>query len=242
MDRPRSTPIVLLVLVALTFPLLAACGSPPERNALRQYFQASRMRDNTTLVNIATVSFNPAEQGIVQKFNIESVGEEERQTLRLRELAQAFEAARQADAEFNKRKKEYQDANLETIERVLKAENANQPIPRRDQAVKEAWDKWREETADFAKKLTDARQALSGERALVEPSVLQPQSPLIDVTQFDGVLLAKDVQFTATVRKGEDPPEEKRMHARFTKAELSNGPEGQSVSGRWMITHISERD
>ncbi len=241
MARPRSTPIVLLVLVALTFPLLAACGSPPEQAALRQYFQASRMRDNTTLANIATVSFNPTEQGIVQNFNLETVGPEERRTLRLRELAKAFEEARQADEEFNKRKKEYQDANLEAIERVLAAENANQAIPRRDQAVKDAWDKWRAETADYAKKLTDARQALSAERALVEPSVLQPQSPAIDVTQFDGELLTKDVQFTATVRKEGEAAEERQMHARFTKAELTNGPEGQSVSGRWMITQIGER-
>ena len=242
MDRPRSTPIVLLVLVALTFPLLAACASPPEQQLLRKYFQASRMRDNMTLANIATVSFNPTEQGIVQSFDVTSVGAEERRTLRLKELAAAFETARSADEEFNKRKKEYQDANLEAIERVLSAENANQPIPRRDQAVKDAWDKWRAELADHARKLTEARQALSAERALVEPSVFDPQGPAIDVTQFEGELITKSVEFSAKVRKGEGAAEDKQMHARFSKAVLTGGPEGRSVEGRWMITQIGGHD
>lgn len=242
MDRPRSTPIVLLVLVALTFPLLAACAPSAEHTLLRKYFQASRMRDNMTLANIATVSFNPTERGVVQSFKVEEVGAEERRPLNLKALAAAFEEARKADEEFNKRMKEYQDANLEAIERVIAAEGGNQPIARRDQAVKEAWDKWRAERAERAKRLSDAREALTAERALVEPSVFDPQGPSIDVTAFDGELITKDVEFSAKVRKGEGAAEDKQMHARFSRAVLTGGPEGRSVEGRWMITQIGGHD
>jgi len=52
----------------------AACaGYSQERQALIDFFQAARLRDTTVLSNIATVTFEPRTDGIVQQFEIERV-------------------------------------------------------------------------------------------------------------------------------------------------------------------------
>ena len=112
MVRSRSSVFALaLPAFATVLSLTVACSSAPEQQQLQKYFQASRMRDNTTLANIATVSFSPTEHGSVQSFSITTTAPEEKRPLKLKELAAAEEAARKDDEEFNKKKKEYQDAN-----------------------------------------------------------------------------------------------------------------------------------
>jgi hypothetical protein len=229
----------LLILAALAMVPLGACSSPPEQQLLQKYFQASRMRDNTTLQNFATVSFSPTSEGIVQKFNITSIGEETRKTLQLRELAAAEEKLRGEEAEFNKRKKEYQDANSDAIQRVLRAEGANQTLKGKDLEVQAAWRKWRDETAEYAKKLTEARKALSADRSLTEVSVFDARNP-VDVIKFDGELISKDVKFDAEIKSPDGAVATKKMHAVVTRADLKNGPDGKVASGRWVITHIAQ--
>lgn len=197
------------------------------------------MRDNTTLQNFATVSFSPTEEGVVQSFDITDVGEERREPLKVREHAKAEQEAREAEAEFNKRKKEYQDANSDAIQRVLKAEQANQTLKGKDVEVQTAWRKWRDDTAMHAKKMTEARQLLGRDRMLAEVSVYDARNP-VDITQFDGELVRKDVKFDAKVRTPEGQVVDKKMHATLTRADLTNGPDGKKVTGRWVITHLSE--
>lgn len=241
MDRSQPAVFVrclpaFLALVGLT----AACTSPPEQQIIQKYFQASRMRDNTTLANIATVSFSPTEQGVVQGFKIVSIGDEQRTPLRLKELAKAEAEARQADEAFNKKKKEYQDANLAAIERVLAAERANKPLRGPDLKVQEEWTKWREQTAEHAKAVTEARRALNAARSLAEVSVFDARDP-VDVTQYDGELVTKDVTISARVRTPEGQVQEKQLYVRLTRAELTGGPEARpTVSGRWIVTHVDE--
>jgi hypothetical protein len=50
-----------------------ACTPPPEYGILQQFFSASRLRDTTALQNLATVVFEPREQGVVTDFTIRSV-------------------------------------------------------------------------------------------------------------------------------------------------------------------------
>jgi hypothetical protein len=95
---------------------------------LTKFFAASRMRDNATLQNFSTVAFSPTQEGTVQKFKIVGVGAEQRKTLRLREAAEALVKVEADSKEFDKRKKEYQDANREAIQRVLQAEAANKAL------------------------------------------------------------------------------------------------------------------
>ncbi len=237
MVRSRSS-VFALALPAIG--LMVACSSAPEQQLLQKYFQASRMRDNTTLANIATVSFSPTEQGTVQSFSVATPeAQEERRPLNLKELAAAEEAARKEDEEFNKKKKEYQDANRQAIDRVLAAEAANKSVARGDVAVQEAWRKWRDDSAVYSKKLAEARQALSHERAMVDPSVYDARNP-VDATKFDGELITKDLTLKAKVKTPDGATVDKDLHVRVTRADLTGGPDGKAVSGRWIITHVSE--
>lgn len=57
---------------------IAACGHPGEQALVDQFFSASRLRDKTAAQTVATVFFDPKDQGIVRDFTIKSVtpGEE----------------------------------------------------------------------------------------------------------------------------------------------------------------------
>jgi len=100
-----ASPIALLA----AFVLAGCGGSSGEQQVLKKYFDASRLRDNTTLANIATVSFRPQEEGVIQTFSLVSVGEEQRRVLRIREQNAAQESIRKEEEEFSKRKKAFQD-------------------------------------------------------------------------------------------------------------------------------------
>jgi hypothetical protein len=227
----------LLAVLAVALLPMAACSSPPEQQLIQKYFAASRMRDNATLQNFATVSFSPTTEGVVQKFEILSVGEETRKVLKLRELHEAEDALRKEEAEFNKRKKEYQDENSDAIQRVLKAEAARQTLKGKDLQIQTEWQKWRDETAAYAKKLTDARKALAADRGLTEVSVFDARNP-VDVVQFDGELISKEVHIDAEVKAPDGTVSNKKLHLTLTRADLKNGPEGKTAAGRWVITQI----
>jgi hypothetical protein len=62
---------------------LASC-SRVEQGVLDRFFEASRLRDRTVLRSMATVAFEPHEQGIIRTFTIVSVGEAERRPLNVR--------------------------------------------------------------------------------------------------------------------------------------------------------------
>ena len=237
MSRPRSSALALLV--AIIAPLLVvACSQSGEQQLLVKYFQASRMRDNTTLTNIATVSFSPDEDGVFTGLKVVRENPEQRRTLRLKELAAEEEAARLADEEFNKKKKEYQDANIEAIDRVLKAEREGGKLRGDDLKVQAEWTKWRDDTQHVSKRLTEARQALSAERSMAEISVFDSRNP-VDVSKFDGELIEKDLIVGGKLKKGEAPAADAQLHVKVARADLKNGPDGQTVSGRWIVTHVS---
>jgi hypothetical protein len=67
-----------VTLRAAAAPLLAAliamsCARGSEQMVLEQFFQASRLRDRTALQQVATVMFEPLEQGTVTDFTITDV-------------------------------------------------------------------------------------------------------------------------------------------------------------------------
>jgi len=235
MIRPQRSFVLGLSVLAGAL-LSAACGSVPEEQVLRQYFTASRMRDNVTLGNIATVSFDPNERGSIQSFDIVSVGMEEKRPLRVKELAAVEEAARVADEEFNKKKKEYQDANLRAIERVVAAEQKRAALRGPDLAIQQAWTKWRDESAEYAKKLSDARRALAEERNLATPS-LASVNPPVDPATVDGELLTKDVMVKADVRMPDGSTKPTDLRVRFTRADVTGAT---PATGKWIITEIAD--
>jgi hypothetical protein len=67
---PRSVLIVCLGAVA--------CGArSPEEQLLRRFFEASRLYDAAAVAELATVTFHPRADGVIQDFEVESVGDEE---------------------------------------------------------------------------------------------------------------------------------------------------------------------
>ena len=237
MFRCRSSMLLRFAFVtSLLASVAAGCGGGEEQALIRNYFTAARVNDRTTLGNIATVSFNPKEDGVVTGPSVESVSPEDRRPLRTRELAQALQKARADEEAFNAKKKEYQDANFEAITRVLDAERQKRPVAPRDKEVQAAWTRWREETMQHAKAISDAQAALNEESEVASTSVFDPSNP-IDVTTFDGELITKQVTVDANVRKG-DQSEARTMKVTMQRAVLK-GKEGQPIEGRWVITAIS---
>ncbi len=125
MLRPKTS-VYRLAPMVLAVAALSACSSPnaSEENLVRQFFRASGLRDSQTLSNFATVSFEPKTEGTVADFEITSVSPERTEPLRVIELNQAVTEADAANKVFNEKKKTYQDANAEAIDRVLKAEKS----------------------------------------------------------------------------------------------------------------------
>lgn len=238
MNRPRLTSIGVFApaLCALAV-VTSACSSSPEDPLIRQFFRASQLRDNQTLANFAMVTFDSRTEGTVSSFDITNVTEERREPLTIKDLAKAEEAARAADDEFSEKKKTYQDANLDAIERVLKAEGANRPVGGRDAAVQVAWRKWRDDAATSAKAVSEAVSKLNASRPVVELSMQNVGKP-VDVTTVDGQLVSKDVTINAQVRMPNGDTVEKQLVFSVARAELNVPGNAEPQLGRWVITAV----
>ena len=238
MDRPSSITRTFCVSLTLGLALIVgACGGSEEEGIITNYFRAARMGDNATLGNIAIVSFD-REAGVVQNFTVTNV-QEERTALRVREMLEASDAAQAAQTEFSAEMKTFQDENIEVIDRVLQAERADEDVARRDLEVQEAWRTWRDEMSEHTKTVADARSALSDERSIAEISVMRPgEQTTIDVSQYEGELVTKNVTIDAEVRTPDDQVTEKTMMVRMQRAELTDGEE--TINGRWIITAVGD--
>jgi hypothetical protein len=225
----RSTRIVAIAAL-----LAAACSSGGEQQLLSNYFNANKLRDQTTLANIATVQFDRDRDGTVDRFTVVSVSEPRRTALKLRERAKAYQEAKAADDEFGKRIKAYQDENKEAISRVRSAEAKKAKVGGKDVAVQAAWAKWREDMKVSSGKLSESRKLLAAERRAAEISTYDARRP-INIEEYDGELVAKDVTIDAQVKKG-DQIATQRMMVTMERAELK-GPNGDRT-GRWIITSI----
>ena len=216
--------------------LVAGCAGGQEQAIVRGYFNASRYNDTATLGNIAMVRFDPQVDGVVRTPNVESVTEEQRRPLRVRELDQAVMDARATEEDFTTRKISYQDENVDAIGRVLEAESEGRDVASRDLEVQGEWTTWRDETREHAKMLSDAQAQLNDESAVAELSVFDPNNP-IDLTQYDGELLSKRVTIAATVETPDNQEVERTMVVTLEKVELT-GEDGVMLDGRWIITGL----
>lgn len=239
MYRPKSMAPVLLTLALAAAASLAGCSRSQEEQLISNFFRSARMRDNTTLANIAMVSFNPMERGIVQDFSVESIGEEQRRPMQARAFSETLQEAEATENEFSDRKQAYQDENLAAIERVLEAEReGNEPSRRADREVQEAWTQWREEMAEHAQRVSDARTELAEGRIVAEASTFSPAEE-IDVTLYEGEIVSKDVRILATVRTPDEQEVQQSLLVTLERAELT-APDGSPRNGRWIITRLDE--
>ena len=89
---------------------------------------------------------------------------------------------------------EYQTANLPMIEQVVKLErDPKAKMSPAQQAVKTAWDKWREESTTFTRAVSAARIAVVAATGPAAASLTQPGQPAFDPSAFQGEMVTKDV-------------------------------------------------
>jgi hypothetical protein len=183
------------------------------------------------------VAFDPREEGSVDDFEITQVSEERRTPLDFKALREAERKATEADAEFRKRKIEYQEANMPVLEVVVKLER--DPAAKMTPAqmkVKQEWDKWRADTTMHQKAVTAAKTAFANATGPAEASLTQPGQPPFNPDQFEGELVSKDVTVNAQVRAPNNQVSPKTLVITMQRVMGTQG--GQAREGRWIITRI----
>lgn len=232
-SRPRAFALAAAALAVLS---LAACSSAPEQPILNQFFTASRLRDNTSLQNFATVSFDPRIQGTVTRFSITAVSPEQRTALNVKALAQAVEDVKLEDDAYNKRKREYYNANEEAVSRALKAERENARLKGKDADVQAAWTKFRDEGTLLSRKIADAKSKLAAESGLVDISFSDVRGAP-DYKKNDADLVSKAVTLSASVKLPNGQSQDKTLVVTMQRVVLKADKE---VPGRWIITSVKD--
>jgi hypothetical protein len=234
--RLRATLAVALVIAPLGILAAACSSSPPEQNLLNQFFRASRTRDNETLARMSAVEFDPREQGEVTDFEITSVSEERRRPLDFKGLMAAQQKAANDEADFRKRRLEFESANRPALEAIAKMErdpaakfNATQ------QTLKAQWDKWRQDALAVNKATSAARAAVNNASGPAEASLAQPGQAAFTPEKFEGELIEKDVTVNAQVRKdGATTPKTLIVTIQRVEGKM----DGQQRVGRPIIARI----
>jgi hypothetical protein len=237
MHRPRHYWGLLLTPVLVVLALSAAgCGGSEHDVLIRKFFAASGSSDVATLGNIATVSFDPAKDGRAQ--NVAFVSETPAQTraLKLQELDKVYKEAQAAEADFSKRMKEYQDKNLDAINRIVKVEQSGKGKPTGgDLGVQAGWTKWREENAIVQRAKADALKALQAERKVADLSV-----PDVDASTYpEATEVTTDVTVSANVRSADNQVTKKTLVLTLQRVVLKDAA-GKLLEGKWMITGLQE--
>lgn len=237
MFRPKAS-VYLLLSMLVAASALTACSSPnaQEENIVRQYFRASGLRDNQTLANFAVVSFDPKSEGVVTDFDVTSVSEPRSEPLKVIELSKAFAEAESANKAFNEKKKAYQDANIEALNRVIKAQSSGAKLSGRDGQVQAEWEKWQAETSAEAKKLSAARAAFSESRPVADLSLTTGNAAPPAIAEMNGNLVSRDVNITATVRGPDGTSSQKNYVVTLSRAVIK-GANGDRT-GKWIVTNV----
>jgi hypothetical protein len=231
MSRPYSKWLIVPALVLAV--VAAACGGGEEKTLLTKYFMASKVSDNMTLSNIATVAFDPKRDGQMMSFSIVNVTPDKAEPLTLKKHAADLKAATDEEKAFTEKKKAFQDANSDAIDRIIKAEGKNQTLKGKDAEIQKEWNKWREQTAEYAKKGSELRKRVSENQPIVEISCQDQRNP-IDTTAYDGEIVSKDVTIDGQV-KTEAGTSAKKFVFTLQRVTLK-GVNGKDVVGRWVIT------
>ena len=231
MSRPNSKWWIVPALVLAV--MAAACGGGEEKTLLTKYFMASKVSDNMTLSNIATVAFDPKADGQMMSFSVVSVSPEKVEPLELKKHAADLQAAVDEEKAFTEKKKAFQDANTEAIDRILKAEGKNQTLKGKDAEIQKEWSKWREETAVHAKHTSELRKKVAEDQPIVEISCQDQRNP-IDTTAYEGETVSKEVTIDGQVKTDAGTSAKKYVFT-LQRVTLKN-VNGRDVVGRWVIT------
>ncbi len=231
----RSLVIITALLAGGGF--LTACGGGGEEAQLiRAFFQASRFNDRSTVGNMSMVFFPPEEEGIASSPSIDSMQEEQRVPLRMQELNEALVDAREAEEEFRAEKKMYQDENEEGIARIIEAQRAEEDVAGADEEIQGMWTSLVDEERSYARRVSDATAEVNAAVQIANASVFDPSNP-INVTEYDGEIVTKDLTVTASVEM-DGSSSDRTMMITIQKAEIRGGESDELVASRWIITSI----
>jgi hypothetical protein len=234
-SRVRAAFAAALVIAPLGI-LAAACSTPAEQQLLNQFFRASRNRDNETLARMSAVEFDPREQGEVTGFDIVSVGEERRTPLDFKTLLSAQQAAVDAEADYRKRRFEFESSNRSALEAIAKMER--EPAAKfnaAQQTLKAEWDKWRQGALAINKATSAAKAAVANASGPAEASLAQPGQAAFAADKFQGNLVSKDVTVNAEVRKDGQTSNKTLV---ITIQRVEGTQDGQQRTGRPIIARI----
>jgi hypothetical protein len=212
---------------AFTLAFVASCSGGSEKK-----------RDNVTLGKFATATFDPRTEGVVQSFDVVTVGDEKITPLPLKQLAKAVEDAKEADTAFSAEKRTYQNANFVAIDRVLKTIAAGKTVSPKDVAIKDAWEKWSTDAINHKKAVSEAQRRLNEARGLAELSLSRPNGATVDATQYDGQLVTKEITINATVRSPQGQTSTRPLKALLQRAVVKN-EKGDDLRGRWIVTSVT---
>ena len=216
---------------------MAACGagSADEKTLFTKYFMSSKIGDNLTLANIATVVFNPQTDGQMMSFNITAVTEEKTTPLQMKASSEELRKAIAEENDFSKKKRDYQDANATAIEKLVKMEQTNKKITGKEADLQKTWSKWRDDAKAMAQKVSEVRKKANEFRPIVEISAQDQRNP-IDVTAYDCDLISKDVTIEGQVKPPTGDTVTKSYVFTLQRATLKNVKDGKDQAGRWVIT------
>jgi hypothetical protein len=181
--------------------IVVACGSPPiEQQLLTQFFRAARVRDNTTLAGMSAVNFDPRTDGSVEDFKIDSIGASQTRKLQVQEFTEEQDKIRADQVEFTKKMRDFYQSNSLTIDRVMKADQAGQPVRGK---TRSCWPNGRSGIPTAA--IWNASCRRHGRRSrrkksFAVASLTPPGRDSVDVTGMDVDIVSEPVTVTAQVQ------------------------------------------
>jgi len=234
MHRPGIT--VLPLVVSFISLGAVACSGPADEAVIERFFSASRESDRAALRSVALVGFDPATQGTVTEFEVVNTSEERREPFPTQALARAVADAEAEDAAFTERKIEYQEEHMAAIQRVLKAESENATLDDEDGEIQREWTTLREETADHAKMVSDARLRLDDVTRLIGLSASTLRNP-VNGAEASGEMVTKDVTISAPVTMADGQTVGKTLVVTLQRAAITGENE---IEGRWIVTAVTD--
>jgi hypothetical protein len=237
MDRRVRASLAVLASTALVG-VIACTNISPEEKIVKDFFRASRLRDNATLGTFAVATFEPRTDGSVQNLKVISISDERKTPLDIRKYDAAFDEVKAAEDAFTKEKNDYQRKNIEKLQEMVKAEEKNQPIARKDLPMQAAWNKYREDAMKHSKAVSDARAQLGNSKGLAELSLSIPNGPTPDVTHMKGDTVAKDVTIEAAIKPPTGDTVTRTLVVTLQRCVMTN-EKGETQAGRWIVTKVA---
>src|SRR5512141_1348487 len=157
----RFVPSLTAILAAASAIMLsfasAGCSGGDEQQIIRKYFEALRLRDQSTVANMATVEYDQQKEGTIQSFSVKSVSPEQKTALNIKSLAAEWRTAKNDNDAFQKEIQTYLKDNAEEIDRVQRASQGGKKLSPKDASLQSSWQNWVHQRADHSEKLTTSR-------------------------------------------------------------------------------------